>query len=282
MLQIKDLREDTKTKERLNNQTELLEEIIKKNNNPSRLKKFMKNTGENIALFTSMIGAGYLAGYIAGSGNTDTAVEFAEYSSLLCTAWFLAGLPYLFFQALSRKKINEKPEIYQEKIKKEAEKAQELDRQGKLHAYKPTYGLSFTNHPYNPQSSLEHKLRNGYERSLKISKKPIISALETAIAGGLIFCLSSVSLDIITAITDWTTGFNPITYGVNTAHHVSTQLQSLAGYTASTPHEHADNFTQLNMFYTGAMFGVLYTAKEFLTGSYYKLKSLFRQPKIQK
>lgn len=273
MTRIKDLRG---IREEANSQSELLEELVEKESNSSLLRRISKKVVRHAGFFASIVGAGFLAGYITNKGDVDAAICFAEYASLIGAASSAVQIPLeMLFSRLSKKDC-EKINSCQKQVSEEAEKAEGLERQGLLHRYEPKEGVSFENHHYNYKSKLKEMAMVDYERLLGKAKNPFFPVINNIAAGATIFFITSLQADIISYLINAVSGLNPIEYGIEAVSYISQNLQNLAGYTPKNACEYADNFNQLDMIYTGAAFGLLYASKEFLLGSYLRTKAFAR------
>ncbi len=275
MMQIKDMRNKYAKKEAAAHAKQL-EQIIQDHKQSGLASKLASSIIKQASDFALITGAGYLAGYSLNR-NTDTAVQFAEYASLIWLATkSCRSLPMAAALLLFRKKIK----FFNARLKKRARieelKSKQLAKKGELHKYKPKYGFDYNNSQLNIQTAFENKIKEEYCKKVQAAKMPIRTAVIGAVGGAWGFFIVSLAMDIPSHIADYITGLNPIEYYLKSVHYIASQITETSFIDS---HEHAGNFDQLHMVYSGVMFGLMYTAKNILQGCYSRIKTI---PKILK
>lgn len=275
MFNIKDMRNNCTRKEETAH-AEQLEQIVQNYRKSGPASKIVNSTIKQLSDFALITGAGYLAGY-ALSKNTDTAVQFAEYTSLIWFATKISNdLPVSAALLIFRKKIKSFYTRLKRKTRIEELKSRQFAKKGELHKYRPRQGFSYENSSLNLQSILENKVKQEYCKKIEAAKRPIRTAAIGAATGALGFFFASLIIDVPSHVLDYITGLNPIEGYLKGVHYLSSLA---AGNIFADSHEHAGNFNQLHMIYSGAMFGLMYTAKNILQGCYHRIKTI---PKILK
>lgn len=270
MLQVLDLRGES-TRQEANNHTEILEEIIEKHSKNKILNK-AKTVASEIYGLAKTAAAGYIAGYVLSGGDTSVATEFAEYGAVL-TAGFTLGimLPIKKLAKTMHRNI-------EEKLEKEAERAEDLERKGLFHRYKPDLGLDFKNHASNFYTLIKNGMQSAYWGNLVTAKKPTRRLINNVLYGALVVYLASLAVDLEVNIIDLVT-INPIEKGLDLAHYGLEHMKGLTDYISLEGHQHIGDFNQWHMLCIGAASGMLNTAKQFVVGNYQRLRAKLRKSK---
>jgi len=262
---VNDLRGERIRKE-YNNHTEILENIVKKNQKRGILKNINFYTGRVYNL-AEMAGIGYLTGYVLGNGDHGVATQFAEYAMVFefCgDIGVLLPLKKMIEKAQNRAKNN---------IDEEREKVSRLEKTKGFHSYDPKHGLDFTNHPHNQFNMVENFTQDNYWGNLETARKPIGMAIGNILTYASLFWTTSLIVDIENNIVD-ILGPNPIQKGLELSHYAFNHLEPLKNYLSFESHKHVGDLNQMQMINLGITYGLIKSAKQFLKGNYQRLRTL--------
>jgi hypothetical protein len=264
MVTVEDLRGD-KVRKEANAHSVILEKIVAGSETHPVWTKIKSTAGRCYTGLEFMAG-GYIAGHIAGGGNSDVAIQWAEYAAVTYVG-IQAGIVWPL-----RKTLNHFAEKSRTKTKNETTLIElPKDKNGVIN-YTPDDKPDLFYDINHPAVARKNQIEESYWTNLATAQKPIGKTIGNVFrTAASLYILSSI-VDLEVNIADWF-GPNLIEKGLQGVHYLFGTVPALTDTMAKAQHPHIGDFGQMHMLYTGAAYGVVKSARQFVCGNYQHLKA---------